>query len=93
MPVTGSSGNQNVAHIVEGGSGKQHLQSIALNIFEMCFKHGIHLDIDWIPSSLNDKADYISRIQIFDNWKVNPQLFAVIDSLWGPHTVDCVCSH
>ena len=81
--------NQNVVHIVEAGSGKQHLQSIALNIFEMCFKHGIRLDIDWIPRSLNDKADYISRIQDFDDWKVNPQLFAGIDSFWGPHTVDC----
>ena len=81
--------NQNVVHIVEAGSGKQHLQCIALNIFEMCFKHGIRLDIEWIPRSLNDKADYISRIQDFDDWKVNPQLFALIDSLWGPHTVDC----
>ena len=49
--------NQSVVRIVEAGSGKQHLQCIALNIIEMCFKHGIHLDIDWIPRSLNDKAD------------------------------------
>ena len=34
---------------------------------------------------LNDKADYVSHIQDFDDWKTNPQLFANIDQLWGPH--------
>ena len=33
-------------------------------------------------------ADYISRIREFDDWMVNPQFFAQIDSLWGHHTVD-----
>ena len=75
---------------VEAGSGKQHLQSIVLNIFEMHPKHGIRLNIDWIPHSLNDKADYVSSIQDFDTWKVNPQLFSGIDLLLDPHTVDCV---
>ena len=55
-----------------------------------CFKHGIHLDIDCIPHSLNNKADYISCIQDSDDWKVNAQLFTGIDSLWDPHTVDCL---
>ena len=81
--------NQNVVRIVEAGSKRQHLQSIALSIFVICFQQGIRLDIEWIPHSLNDKADYISRIQDFDDWKINPQVFSWIDSMWGPHSVDC----
>ena len=45
--------------------------------------------MEWIPRSLNDKADYISRIQDSDDWIVNHQFFALIDSMWGPHDVDC----
>ena len=28
--------------------------------------------LPWVPCSLNDKADYISRIREFDDWMVNP---------------------
>ena len=80
--------NQNVVRIVEAGSKKQHLQIIALSIFESCFQRGIRLDMEWIPRSLNDKTDYISRIQDFDDWSISPQLFSWVDSLWGPHSVD-----
>ena len=80
--------NQNVVHIVECGSMKQHLQLLAPNIFEVCFRHNICLYMEWIPHMLNDKADYISRIRDLDGWKVNPQFFLWIDGLWGRHTVD-----
>ena len=71
--------------------GKQYLQVMALFIFETCLQQSIWLDIEWIPRSLNDKADYISRIiiQDFDEWSVNPQFFSWIDSMWGPYAVDC----
>ena len=59
--------NQNLVHIVECGSRKPHLQTVAMNIFELCFRHGIRLDMEWIPRGLNDKADYISRIRDFDD--------------------------
>ena len=34
-------------------------------------------------------ADYISRIQDFDDWKLDPDLFHFLHSAWGPHSVDC----
>ena len=45
--------------------------------------------MEWIPHSLNDKADYISRIRDYDDWKINPDIFSWIDAMWGPHSVDC----
>jgi len=59
-----------------------------MNVFETCFQHGIRLQMEWIPRSLNDKADYISRIVDCDDWQLNPQIFCQLDALWGPHTVD-----
>ena len=45
--------------------------------------------MEWIPRSLNKQADYVRRIHDLDDWRTNPQLFANIDHLWGPHNVDC----
>ena len=59
--------NKNIVRIVESGNKRQ---PIALDIFEVRFKYGVRLDMEWIPRGLNDKADYISD---FDDWKVNPR--------------------
>ena len=83
------SDNQAVVRIVQVGSRKQHLQEGALSIFEQCFQHDIKLEMEWIPRSANEIADYISRIQDFDDWMASPVLFGFLDEAWGPHTVDC----
>ena len=31
-------------------------------IYEVCFQNGIKLEMEWIPRSQNELADYISRI-------------------------------
>ena len=33
-------------------------------------------------------ADYLSRIVDKDDWMLNPDVFSVLDKMWGPHTVD-----
>ena len=53
------SDNQNVTRIVHSGSRKQHLQDGAMAIFELCFQHGIKLEMEWIPRAKNELADYI----------------------------------
>ena len=86
------SDNQAVVHIVQVGSRKPHLQDGALSIFELCFRHGIKLEIEWIPRQANEIADYVSRIRDFDDRMLNPSLFQFLDSNLGPHTVDCFAS-
>ena len=56
--------NQNVTCIVHSCSKKPHLQDGALAIYEVCFQK---LEMEWIPRSQNELADYISRIQDFDD--------------------------
>ena len=61
------SDNQSVVHIVKHGSRKHHLQDGAVSIFETCFSHAIKLVMEWVPREGNQVADYISRIQDFDD--------------------------
>ncbi|CAC5399039.1 unnamed protein product [Mytilus coruscus] len=78
------SDNQNVVTIVEKGSMKPELQDIAMCIFENCLIHNISIDVVWVPRTLNEKADFISRIIDYDDWGIDEQLFMYVDSLWGP---------
>ena len=56
------------------------------------FRYSIKLEIEWIPRSDNEVADYISKTRDFDNWKVHPAIFQCLDRAWGPFTVDCFAS-
>ena len=38
------------------------------------------------------KADFVSRIVDHDDWSLDPCLFQVINTSWGPHTVDWFAS-
>ena len=54
--------NQAVARIVEVSSMKLVLHRMARRIFDICAQSGICLDIQWIPRTFNEQADYISRL-------------------------------
>lgn len=74
--------NQNVPRILSSGSSKGHLQSEVLSIFNICCNHGISFEMEWIPSSQNDQADFLSRIYDADDWGLSPLLFYRIDLVW-----------
>jgi hypothetical protein len=67
--------NQNVISIVAKGSMKLQLQDIALCIFKDYIQHNISTDVEWVPRTNNDKADYISRIIDYGDWSVVYELF------------------
>ena len=85
--------NQGAARIVAIGSSKIHLQVVALDIFNLCLSNSIVLEAQWIPRSLNEKADLLSRFVDKDDWSINPSVFQVIDAKWGPHTIDRFASY
>jgi len=59
--------NQSVSRIVEIGSMKEDLQCLALRVFSMCLLNNVKLEVEWIPRSANDKADFLSRIVDYDD--------------------------
>ena len=85
--------NQNCISIIQKGSTKLHLQTLAMQIFVICSRYRISLDITWVPRSKNSKADYISKMVDIEDWGTTPEFFSFIDSLWGPHTIDRFASN
>ena len=85
--------NQSSARTVSVGSSKVHLQPVALNIFRFCLSHGIALEAQWIPGSLNERADLLSRFVDKDDWRVHPSVFRLVDAKWGPHGIDGFASY
>lgn len=67
--------NQNCLRIVQAGSMKERLHSLAYSIFSICTKHSISIDIQWIPRMENTKADYISKMVDHEDWGVSDTFF------------------
>ena len=81
--------NKGVATIVKSGSNKVHLHKLAMEIFSLSKEHDIAIDMEWIPRSDNEVADYLSKFVDFDDWGVKDSYFQTLNSIWGPFTVDC----
>ena len=61
---------------------------LAIKIFQFCAERSIRLEVQWIPRTENEKADYISQLVDFDDWQITHDLSQSLEQLWGPHTVD-----
>ena len=85
--------SQTAARIIEVGSMKLDLHRLAIKIFQFCAEHSIYLEVQWIPRTENEGADYISRLVDFDDWQITPDLFQSLEQLWSPHTVDCFANY
>ena len=70
------------------GSRKAHLQAVVLKIFALSVRCLVRVEAEWIPRELNMRADLLSRLVDLDDWMVNPTVFAELDKVCGPHTVD-----
>ena len=82
------SDNQNVIRISSVGSKIPALNSIAISLFKFSLAHNISFQVQWVPRSQNAKADYLSRLVDADDWYLNPQLFQLLSSFWGPFDID-----
>ena len=58
------SDNQNVVRIIQHGSRKPHLQVEALKILEICIKHQIHIEPDWVPRGRTNWQTTLAEYQI-----------------------------
>ena len=65
-------------------SPKSHLQSIAVDIFNLCLQNDFEIEAQWLPRGQNqiaDSADQLSRFIDKDDWAINQSVFNSIDSL------------
>lgn len=80
--------NINVENILKVGSPNPRLHAEAVAIYTLCGQHSICLEPGWIPQELNTEADSLSRRVDYDDYMLNPDIFAAVDILWGTHTID-----
>ena len=55
-----------------------------MDIFSLSREYEVVIDIEWIPRTENEAADYLSKIVDFDDWNVEESYFRAVDSVWGP---------
>ena len=80
--------SQNTSRIISVGSSKEHLQNIAVQIFEKALKHDILIVPNWIPRDQNTIADHLSKFNDTDDWSIDNGSFNCINNKFGPFTVD-----
>ena len=68
------------------------VQSIAVDIFQLCARCDIQINVQWIPRNENETADHLSRYVNKDDRSLIPEVFAQFDCRWGPRFIDCFSS-
>ena len=84
--------NQGVKAISSKGSMKRDLQDIAFGIFKLCMSKSIYLEMEWIPRTENEKADYLSKIVDFDDWGISFAILVLLQRRFGQFQVDWFAS-
>ena len=77
-----------VEAILREGSMKEELQHMGIGVVDFCAGQDIELQVQWIPRTLNEMADCLSREVDWDDWGVSMAFFRYMDGMCGPHTVD-----
>ena len=80
--------SQSAERIMTVGSRNPELHKEAILLYKVCREHNIRLSVEWVSRDLNENADYLSRLDDPDDYKLDPRVFRSIDNCWGPHTYD-----
>ncbi|GAQ81891.1 hypothetical protein KFL_000940010, partial [Klebsormidium nitens] len=72
----------------KGGSAKEHLQAVCLQLFTFCAENRIELRPEWLPREENVRADYLSKVRDVDDFSLSSASFAFVSQQFGPFTVD-----
>ena len=80
--------NQNVVRILQVGSCQASLTGGSLKGVQNMQRYNIRIEPEWVPREMNQLADYYSRVVDYDDWYINPTVFAMVDVWWGPHSID-----
>ena len=75
------------------GSMRSDLHAIALEIFQFCTNDGIELELQWIPRTEIERADYISRIIDIGDWQISANCFMSLEESLTVHSVGCFASY
>lgn len=76
------------AYINHLGGPSRELTQLASAIWTEANNQSMSVKAKYLAGVDNVAADRLSRLSDKYEWKLHPRLFAYIDKLWGPHTMD-----
>ncbi len=76
------------AYLNDMGGQILTMSALVQNVFVHCQAHQIELVAKYFAGKKNVLADRLSRIMTHYEFALYPRLFHLLDSMWGPHTVD-----
>lgn len=76
-----------------GGTRSRALSDLAANFWQYCLDRQISVTAEYLPGQDNQVADFLSRhFHDLSLWKLHTGVFADLQSLWGPFSVDLFAS-
>jgi hypothetical protein len=78
--------------IISNGSMKSECQTLVLEIYSTCFQNEVSIHLEWVLRGKNETADYLFRLSDIldtDDWGITPEFFKILNSRYGPFSVDC----
>ena len=88
MVVKHRTDNQNVIRALSNGSKTGLIHELVVDIFKLCIEFNIQLFPEWIPRSDNQWTDSVSKDLDRADYMLHPDIFTVLDVMWGPHSTD-----
>ena len=63
---------------------KSELLSLAIEIFNLCIRTNISIEVEWIPREQNQTADAYSKVFDYDDWSISIS-FLIFSINYGVH--------
>ncbi|GIL54539.1 hypothetical protein Vafri_10020 [Volvox africanus] len=76
------------ATLTKWGSMVPNTQDVCVDLFWYCLRHKIALLATWIPREMNTLADSLSKRNYACDWKLCPDVFQHLNTVWGPFMLD-----
>ena len=77
-----------VAYINFQGGVSQEITKVATSIWSLAVRNSIDIQAKYLPLYMNCQADALSRIPAKYEWILHPRIYAYLDAVHGPHTMD-----
>ena len=77
-----------VAYLNKIGGSSMLLSEIAADIWDLAISNNMVISAVYLAERFNSLADQLSRMNPATEWMLHPNLFQLIDQIWGPHTTD-----
>jgi ribonuclease HI len=79
--------------INKAGSRDPFVHDLCKEFTWYCIHKDISLKATWIPRELNEFADFYSKLTDSGDWKLNPQVFDMLERKWGKFEIDLFASY